>query len=115
MDKLSYSNLVFRENSWASNLWKSIDIISCIVSSYIYAYMAAFGVAALDSTTYAMYIVFEGVFVLSIIKNFTTEYKSDGMSKPIRDAKKIAMRYLNNGFIMDLVMVIPFTELFGGE
>jgi hypothetical protein len=77
--------------------------------------MAAFGIQALSNTAYALYVIFEAVFVLSITKNFTTEYKSDGMSKPIRDAKKIAVRYLNNGFIMDFLMVVPFTWIFGGD
>lgn len=45
------------------------------------------------------------------MKNFTTEFKSDGMSRPIRNFKKIAMRYVNNGFFMDLIMVIPFANL----
>lgn len=115
MEKCSYQNLIFMENSWISNIWKSIDIISCIISSYIYAYMAAFGESSLSESAYILYILFEAVFVISIIKNFTTEYKSDGMSKPIRDIKKIAIRYLNTGFIIDLLMVIPFAYIFGGE
>lgn len=59
-----------------------------------------------------LYRFFEAVFIVSIVKNFTTEFKSDGMSRPIRNAKKIAVRYFNNGFILDLLMVIPFYDIF---
>lgn len=56
--------------------------------------------------------MFEAVFVISIIKNFLTEYKSDNISKPVHDLKKIGTRYLGNGFIMDFLMVIPFYWIF---
>jgi hypothetical protein len=59
--------------------------------------------------------VFEAVFIMSILKNFSTEYKPDGISKPVRNIKKIATRYVNNGFPMDFLMVIPFHFLFGGD
>lgn len=62
-----------------------------------------------------MVLFFEIVFVLSIIKNFTTEYKPDGISKPIRDIKKIAIKYLHNGFVMDFLMVLPFYDIFGSK
>lgn len=31
----------------------------------------------------------------------------------MRDIKKIAIRYIHNGFIMDLLMVLPFYQIFG--
>jgi hypothetical protein len=59
--------------------------------------------------------VFETIFVLSIIKNFTTEFKPDGIAKTVRDIKKIATRYLNNGFPLDFLMIIPFNFILVGQ
>lgn len=113
IQNFSYQNLILSQNSWFTNFWFGIDILSCIISSYLYAYMGTFGSNSLTTTGDRMVTFFEVVFVLSIIINFTTEYKPDGISKPVRDFKKIAIRYLHNGFIMDLLMVIPFNYIFG--
>jgi hypothetical protein len=42
--------LIFGENSFVSSLWSSIDIFSCIVSSYFYAYVGTFGFGSLSDT-----------------------------------------------------------------
>ena len=76
--------------------------------------MGAFGSDSLDPTGDKIVFVFEIVFVLSIIKIFLTEFKPDGISRPVRDLKKIATRYVSNGFPMDLLMVIPFNWIFSG-
>lgn len=104
--------MILKENSWFTSIWFTIDIISCIVSSYLYAYMGTFGGNSLSPVGDNCIQVFNIVFILSIIINFSTEYKPDGISKPIRDIKKIALRYLNNGFIMDFLMVLPFYDIF---
>ena len=75
--------------------------------------MGTFGGNALTTAGDILVYIFEFVFILSIVINFSTEYKPDGISKPIRDIKKIAIRYLHNGFIMDLLMVLPFYSIFG--
>lgn len=71
--------LILRENSWFTSIWFTIDIMSCIISSYLYAYMATFGGNSLNETGDIMVQFFEIVFVLSIIFNFITEYKPDGI------------------------------------
>lgn len=77
--------------------------------------MGAFGSGAITEEMKIVYAVFDWFFVASIVKNFTTEYKADGMSKPVRDIKKIAIRYIHNEFLRDLILVFPFYTIFGGD
>ena len=54
---------------------------------------------------------FDVIFFIDIVRNFLTEYTKDGETVPCRDLKKIAVRYIKNGFKMDLICWIPFWEL----
>ena len=104
--------IVFKENSAFSGFWYGVDITCCIISSYLYAYLGAFGSDSITKERDIVVLVFEVVFVCSMLKNFLTEYKSETISsKPVRDLKKIGIRYLNNGFIMDFLMIIPFAPV----
>ena len=116
------------EHSGFSQFWFVIYIISCIFSSYIYAYLAAFGTN--DEAFNHSYpgqsemqfftnleISFETIFVLSIIKQFLTEYTPDGETQPIRDLQKIAKRYIKDDFVLDTICVLPISRMlkFMGE
>lgn len=103
---------IFKEHSLFSNLWFSIDIFFCIFSSYIYAFLAAFKMNEVSEDMNRLIYVIEIVFVCSLLKNFLTEYRADGVAKPVRDYKKIATRYLSNGFILDFLMIVPFAQFF---
>ena len=47
--------------------WKIFVILSCIISSYIYGYFAAFGVPDRGSVLYYIDIAFEVIFVLDMV------------------------------------------------
>ncbi len=48
-------------------IWKISVVMVCIVSSYIYAYVAAFGTPEPGSTQYYLDYVFEAIFWIDII------------------------------------------------
>ena len=70
--------LVFSELSTFSIYWNSVDIFSCVVSSYFYAYLGCFGHDAINPAVEGLILLFELIFVLSLIKNFITDYTPDG-------------------------------------
>ena len=107
-------------------------IFVCIVSSIIYAVFAAFrtdqeyasyieyyqaynfgliGIHkfSVDDIRYydKMQIVFESIFLIEMILCCITEY-IDENHRSVKDIKKISKRYLDNGFIRDLIPLIPF-------
>lgn len=83
----------------------------CLVSSYIYVYMAAFRILQNDfsMTNFFMYF-FEGVFVVDIAVNFMLSYEYMGQyGKEIqRNLFEISNHYVKTTFIKDLIPIIPF-------
>lgn len=117
------------EQSAFSAVWAFFDIICCISSSYLYAYIAAFGMKDFGYTKkdpighdqeeffISVEITFEIIFMLSIIKQFLTEYTPEGETIPVRDLQKIAKRYIKDGFLLDFICVLPISRMlkFMGE
>lgn len=50
-------------------------------------------------------------FLTDIVLNFFMQYRDDEDFKPVRDLKKIALRYLKQFFILDMLATIPFYYL----
>ena len=62
--------LVISEDSPLLMVFKPINVIACLISSYIYMWFAAFG----DDGRTKLQIVLEAQFFLDIITNFLTQY-----------------------------------------
>jgi len=88
--------------------WKFVHITCCVVSSYIYALIAAFGDDGNSEIFRDMTIGFETVFLLSMIFNFMKPFYPEGEHHPSKDHGKIARKYINDGFLIDFVTLIPF-------
>jgi len=79
MEQIDFLKLiVFSEISTFSIYWNGLDILSCVISSYFYAYLGCFGHDAISNSVFGVIVTFEVVFVLSLIKNFITDYTPDG-------------------------------------
>lgn len=57
-------------------------------------------------------LVCKSFLSFSILAEFFSEYISEEDYFPVRDIKKIAIRYLKSTFIFDLLTVIPFRYFF---
>ena len=57
--------------------WKIFVILSCIISSYIYGYFAAFGIPELYTTAYYIDLGFEIIFLMDMICQFFLDYKPE--------------------------------------
>jgi hypothetical protein len=98
----------------SSNKWKKafdfFIVILALYSTYSCTYFAAFG---LDSNAVSyLSIAVEVIFAIEMILNFLTEFWGDDFFYPVRDFKKIAIRYLKNAFVFDLLSVVPFRYFF---
>jgi len=56
-------------------------------------------------------IGFEIFFCIEMLLGFITEY-IDNNNRPVRDFKRISKKYLNEGFIYDVIPLIPCNFMF---
>ena len=104
--------LVISQQNTFYQAWSIIHTLSCLTSSYFYAYMAAFGQPIKGTSIYRLDWVYEVIFYISLGLNFIVDYTPEGSNKPVRDLKEIGKRYLKNGFWMDFLPIIPFVQIF---
>lgn len=52
--------------------------------------------------------VMEILFLIDMFLQFFLEYRSSERYLPIRDHKKIALKYLKGNFILDTLSLLPF-------
>ena len=115
-------------------IWKIAVMIICIGSSILYSYFAAFrrDVDYAGKIAYYEYndpyesnihfftegeidnfnlieTCIESFFIVVMVTEFLTAY-IDGDNHLIKDLKKIYKRYLFDGFIFDLIPLIPFSS-----
>ena len=83
------------------------ELILCIISSYYYGYMASFHDPANEPKINAPVLIFETFFGFTMLLNFFVEYKNDDSPLPVRNLQRIASRYLQNEFILDIIPLIP--------
>jgi len=92
--------------------WNVVDMLCCIVSCYVYGWMALFGIYEADGKENRFAIVgdviFFIIFTITIIVNFITDYTPQGETQPVRNLEKIAKRYLRGNFMYDFVAWFPF-------
>lgn len=95
---------MFSEKSIFSIYWNFLDIATNICSSYVYAYMGAFGPYSLNYVSEDVLIFFNFVFCFSIIKSCLTDFTPDGEIVAVTNISIISKRYINHGtFIMDII------------
>ena len=83
--------------------WKIFVILSCIISSYIYGYFAAFGGPVKGSISYYVDIGFEIIFIMDMVCQFFLEFKPEDQYYTVRDLTEIGKRYLKTRFFIDLI------------
>jgi len=60
-------------------------------------------------------IIIEIFFFIDICLNFFLEYKDDEDFKPVRDLKKISIRYIKGVFIFDVLATLPLAFMIPHE
>jgi len=99
--------IVFRCDSLFITSWRLLHVVTCILSSYLYAYLGIFGFEGNEFIQTADHFFF-AIFTVSMILNCLTEfYENQGDKKPCRDVMKIFQRYLKTTFIIDFLAWLP--------
>jgi hypothetical protein len=113
-NKSFQDRLVISVENSVYQAWKIIVIFICIISSYIYAYIAAFGIPYKEEQPrfFLVIVVFEVIFGMDIAVQFLLEYKPEDQYNKVRDLTEIAKRYLKSRFFIDALAMIPFHEFF---
>ena len=104
--------LVITMDSHIYQFWKIFVVIVCVLSSLTYAEMAAFGLPSSDSWLFIATLVFEVIFVVDMIVQFTLEFKPEDQYNTVRDLTEIAKRYLRGRFLIDFIALIPLQYMF---
>lgn len=92
-------------------LWQMFVTICCVISSYLYAFIAAFENPNPGETLFNVTIFFESVFLVSLCVNFLVDYKPEGEEGKIKDLNLISIRYLKGQFLNDFIPLIPLQAI----
>lgn len=103
--------MIISENGKFAFFFKYLDIMFCILSSYIYLWYATFGPA--EEKYYWIEIFFESFFFVSMIVSFLTDFKHEGEIESEKRLSVIVKRYgFSYQFIYDFIALIPIAIIF---
>jgi hypothetical protein len=91
--------------------WNYFDISICIISSYVYTLLAAFGYNPENSPLMNAMFWFDFYFFMRILKGFFTDYLPLGETFPEKNLLKIVLRYLKNDFPLEIILWFPTQRL----
>ena len=105
--------LIINHESYLCYIWQTFCIIICIVSSFYYAYCAAFYQNIDENLKFHIRYMFEIVFLIDMISQFFTSYPCSNKTAKcnIRDISLIIDHYIRGGFVSDLIPLLPFQYL----
>ena len=107
-----FSVLIINHDGTFIAIWKLMDVVLCLVSSWTYMWMTVFSIEGVDTTKmeeYGRYI--EIFFVLTVIFGFLTDFKRPGEHIAEKKLSVISKRYLNEDFLTDFIPLFPLPEL----
>ena len=82
--------------------------VLCLVSSYYYCSIVCFRYSNTDHIERVYLIAsFESIFFIHIVLKFLVDYKVEGSKRAVRDLQEIRMNYFNNGFVEDVILLLP--------
>lgn len=115
-DKRSILDWLFiSPNSTFSVYWQALAIKMSVVSSWIYAFLGAFGIEEVNNLAHVDHFNFlfillglDVFFGLCILKNMLTGYEDQKNMKVVTDVKIIAINYLRGNGLIDILVWVPF-------
>lgn len=109
-EKECFQFLVFSEDNSCYELFSTCISILCLISSYIYLYLATFRNNITDENANA-YILIECCFLIHMLLQFFKSYRASDehstMQKEIRSISMISLNYLRTYFLVDLIPLMP--------
>ena len=108
-DKRLIDRLVIPREGTFFSMWDILITILCIVSAYVYMFIAAFGVS--DQNMDYLDIIFNFIFFIDMILRFCLDYYDKIREETIKTQPKLAMHYLKGDFLYDFVATVPFLRV----
>ena len=106
------SKYMLRQNDPRKTKWDLVIIFLAIYNSFQIPFEIAFDPENMKIPVfYLINGLIDFVFLLDIIVNFRTTFYDIDTGDEVFDAKRIAKRYLQNRFTIDLLSTIPFDTL----
>lgn len=103
----SHKMIISKDNSFYQ-LEQFLMTFLCIISSYLYAYIACFQVQDHDNWE----IIFESLFAADVLLTFFVEISPIvNTDPPIRNFTKIAERYFQGTLLYDILTLVPFHKI----
>jgi len=85
-----------------------LDISCCLVSSYVYAWIAYFGNDSATNMPFILTLIFEIIFTISIMLKFVTTFIEEGETMPETNHGLIYQNYKDNlGMRDDIIAWLP--------
>jgi len=86
-DRPFYDFFIISHQNRILQLWNLFIKFTCLMSSYLYLYMASFMSThpMPGDTLYLFDIMFEAIFVLAMIQEFITDFEDTSQNKIVRD------------------------------
>ena len=98
--KSTYDWMIICDNSKVAIFWEAVEIVTCMLSSYIYTWLAVFGYHFKDDVWIAYFWWFiEFTLSICMIVKFNKDFVPDGQTAPVRNHAKIRQYYYENGFM----------------
>jgi hypothetical protein len=104
--------LIIRNDTQFYLIYNLFQALSCIISSFMYAYLAAFGPKSGGSFNGLEYfdIIFSTIFSIDIFLRFFITYEDNDCRK-VKTIKEIAMNYIKTELIFDIITVLPLMRI----
>ena len=104
--------IIIHSECYPFAVWQFVISILCIVSSFFYVKLAAFGPPDRYDNEDYMDLTFIIAFLIDMLISFNLDYYDKTKEMYIRTHPKVALNYLKSGFLFDFVTTIPLVRLF---
>ena len=108
-DKRLIDRLVIPREGTFFSMWDLLITILCIISAYVYMFIAAFGLS--DPTMGSLDSIFTVIFSIDMILRFCLDYYDKIREETIKTQPKLAMHYLRGDFLYDFAATLPFLRM----
>jgi len=84
-----------------------IDVTVCLLSGYVYSWLACFGTDSPTNNPFKCTLIFEIIFTFSIIFKCVTSYVPEGETVPVTNHKEIFQNYKDTELKNDVIAWLP--------
>ena len=113
VDTPFYDFIIISSDNKILMMWHGFVKLVCLISSYFYLYMASYLLAGPShfDLFFNIDITFEAIFLVAMLLEFITDFKTGSQQKVNRDLLSISKKYIKGNLLYDFIAIIPFSLL----